>query len=146
MVRGIDNVGVCTSDLVQSVAFYQKLGFSEAYRNDRGVMMSTEGVNLFLFLTRKSNPPPVGRELGLFSNAPGIDHISFAVTDLDAFYRRQFERVVEFAIGEQSGIRGHHATAKLEHQAAIKIEPKNIRFRFTLRVRHRRLARSRIRC
>src|SRR5215467_4254672 len=88
MVRGIDNVGICTSDLVQSVAFYQKLGFSEADRNDRGVMMSTQGVNLFLFLTRKSNPPPVGRELGLFSNAPGIDHISFAVTDLDAFYAK----------------------------------------------------------
>ena len=35
--------------------------------------------------------------------------------------------------------------AKLEHQAAVKIEPKSIRFRFTRRVRHDRLAQSRIR-
>ena len=35
MVRGIDNIGICSSDLARSVAFYQKLGFSEAYRNDR---------------------------------------------------------------------------------------------------------------
>ena len=86
MVRGIDNIGICASDLARSVAFYETLGFSEAYRNDRGVMMSSEGVHLFLFVARKPNPPPVGRELGLFSNPPGIDHISFAVADVDAMY------------------------------------------------------------
>jgi uncharacterized glyoxalase superfamily protein PhnB len=30
----------------------------------------------------------VGRELGLFGNPPGIDHISFAVTDVDALYAK----------------------------------------------------------
>ena len=54
----------------------------------------------------------------------------------------QSERVIEFAIGKQPGIGGHDGTAKLEHQAAVKIEPNSIRFRFTRRVRHRRLARS----
>ena len=34
----------------------------------------------------KSHPPPVGRELGLFSNPPGIDHVSLAVTDVDGLY------------------------------------------------------------
>ena len=29
---------------------------------------------------------PVGRELGLFDNPPGIDHISFAVGGVDALY------------------------------------------------------------
>jgi quercetin dioxygenase-like cupin family protein len=47
----------------------------------------------------------------------------------------QTEYVVEFAIGEQPSIGGHHGTAKLEHQAAVKIEPNSIRFRFTRRVR-----------
>jgi catechol 2,3-dioxygenase-like lactoylglutathione lyase family enzyme len=97
MVRGIDNIGICTSDLVRSVAFYQKLGFSEAYRNDRGVLMTTQDAHLFLFATRRPNPPPVGRELGLFGNAPGIDHISFAVTDVDAVYARLCEDGVRFS-------------------------------------------------
>jgi hypothetical protein len=61
-------------------------------------------------------------------------------------HRGQAEYVVEFAIGEQPSIGCHHRTTKLEHQAAVKIEPKSIRFRFTRRVRHGCLARSRIRC
>ena len=58
----------------------------------------------------------------------------------------QTEYVVEFAISQQPSIGGHHGTAKLEHQAAVKIEPNSIRFRFTRRVRHHRLAQSRISC
>src|SRR5215831_4099907 len=56
----------------------------------------------------------------------------------------QPEHIVKFAIGEQPGIGGDHGAAKLEHQAAIKIEPDGIRFRFTRWVRHRRLPSSRI--
>jgi catechol 2,3-dioxygenase-like lactoylglutathione lyase family enzyme len=96
MIRGIDNIGICTSDLPRSVSFYRGLGFWEAYRNDRGVMMSIEGVNLFLFLTQRPDPPSVGRELGLFGNAPGIDHISFAVTDLDVLYTKLCAEGVKF--------------------------------------------------
>ena len=96
MVRGIDNIGICASDLARSIAFYETLGFSEAYRNDRGVMMSSEGVHLFLFVTRKPNPSSVGRELGLFSDPPGIDHISFTVTDIDALYAKLCADGVKF--------------------------------------------------
>src|SRR5262245_27283992 len=59
-----------------------------AYRNDRGVMMAAGTVQLFLFQVRRPDPAPVGRELGLFGNPPGIDHISFAVTDVDALYAK----------------------------------------------------------
>jgi catechol 2,3-dioxygenase-like lactoylglutathione lyase family enzyme len=31
MIQGIDNIGICTTDVARAVAFYQKLGFSEAY-------------------------------------------------------------------------------------------------------------------
>ena len=86
MVRGIDNVGICASDLARSVAFYETLGFSEAYHNDRGVMLAAGTVQLFLFATRRPDAPLVGRELGLFGNPPGIDHISFSVADVDALY------------------------------------------------------------
>ena len=71
-----------------SVAFYEGLGFSEAYRNDRGVMMAAGTVQLFLFAARRSDAMRVGRELGLFGNPPGIDHISFAVSDVDALYSK----------------------------------------------------------
>jgi len=33
---------------------------------------------------------------------------------------RQAEHVIEFAIGQQSGIRGHRRAAKLEHDVAVK--------------------------
>ncbi|MGH7842678.1 MAG: VOC family protein [Candidatus Binataceae bacterium] len=97
MIKGIDNIGICTTDVARSVAFYQKLGFSEAYRNDRGVLMAAVAVHLFIFATRQNAPPPMGRELGLFGNPPGIDHISLAVADVDAFYSKLQAAGVEFA-------------------------------------------------
>ena len=86
MIQGVDNIGICTTDVARSVAFYQRLGFSEVYRNERGVLMAAGAAHLFIFATQQSNPPPVGRDLGLFGNPPGIDHISFAVADVDAMY------------------------------------------------------------
>ena len=50
---------------------------------------------------------------------------------------RQAEHVIEFAIGQQSGIRG-------EHDAAVKIEPESPTIRFTRRVRHDRSLNARI--
>jgi len=97
MVQGIDNIGICTTDLTRSVRFYERLGFSEAYRNDRGVMMAAGPVHLFLFQVRRPDPAPVGRELGLFGNPPGLDHISFAVTDIDALYAELCKAGVAFA-------------------------------------------------
>jgi len=35
----------------------------------------------------------------------------------------QAECVVEFAIGQQPSIGSHHGAAKLQHQAAVKMEP-----------------------
>jgi hypothetical protein len=51
-------------------------------------------------------------------------------------YWRQSERIVEFAIREQTGIGSHDGAAKLHHDAPIEIEPKNAVFGFTRRVRH----------
>jgi len=72
MVQGIDNIGMCASELRRSVAFYEQLGFRESYRNDRGVSIAAGSANLFLFANRQANPPPVGRKLGLFDNPPGL--------------------------------------------------------------------------
>jgi hypothetical protein len=54
--------------------------------------------------------------------------------------------LIKFAIGQQSSLGGDNGTAKLQHQAAIKIEPKGIGFRFTRWVRHRDLPQSQISC
>lgn len=88
MVRGIDNIGICTIDLPRSVVFYEALGFSEAYRNDRGIIMAAGTVQLLLFATQHADAMPVGRNLGLFGNPPGIDHLSFTISDVDALYRK----------------------------------------------------------
>jgi catechol 2,3-dioxygenase-like lactoylglutathione lyase family enzyme len=96
MVQGFDNIGVSVTDLQRSVAFYEGLGLREVYRNERGVLMSAGHARLFLFTTRQVDPPPVSRQLGLFQNPPGIDHISFAVGDVDAIYAHLREAGVEF--------------------------------------------------
>src|SRR5262245_22241906 len=96
MVQGFDNIGVCVTDLQRSVTFYEMLGLREEYRNERGVLMSAGPARLFLFASRRMDQVPVDRELGLFQNPPGIDHISFAVADVDAIYANVRIAGVEF--------------------------------------------------
>ena len=50
----------------------------------------------------------------------------------------QTQRVVQFTVGQQPGIGGNRRIAKLEHQAAVEIEPQRTSICFTRRVRHRR--------
>ena len=40
----------------------------------------------------------------------------------------QAQRVIQFTVGQQSGIGGNRRAAKLEHQAAVKIEPRSLVF------------------
>ena len=86
MIKGIDNIGICASDLRRAVSFYEKLGFTKAFENDRGVTMVAGGAKLFIFQTRKLNPAPVDRDFTLFQNPLGLDHISFEVEDVDRLY------------------------------------------------------------
>jgi len=96
MIQGVDNIGICVADLKRAVAFYQGLGFTKAYENDRGVTMVAGTAKLFLFQTRQSNPAPVSREFMLFGNPVGIDHISFEVEDVDRVYAEARARGVVF--------------------------------------------------
>jgi catechol 2,3-dioxygenase-like lactoylglutathione lyase family enzyme len=86
MIQGIDNIGICVKDLERSVLFYQKLGFTKAFENDRGVTMVAGTTKLFIFQSRQLHPPEVNRQFTLFDNPPGIDHISFAVDEVDRIY------------------------------------------------------------
>jgi catechol 2,3-dioxygenase-like lactoylglutathione lyase family enzyme len=80
-------IGVCATDPAKSVVFYHALGFSEAYANDMGVMMTAGDMRLFLFATRQPESPPP-RDIRLFGKPPGMQHVSIAVTDVDAIYAK----------------------------------------------------------
>ncbi len=45
-----------------------------------------------------------------------------------ARHHAQPKSVVEFAVGQQPGIRGDNGAAKLQRQAAVEIEPNSIRY------------------
>jgi hypothetical protein len=45
----------------------------------------------------------------------------------------KFERVIEFPIGQQSGIRSNNQSAKLEDQPAVEIQSRDFAIRFTRR-------------
>ena len=80
----VDNVGICVQDLRRSVAFYVDLGFETLSESERGVTVARGEAKLFLF-EGVAGPAPT-RELGLFGNPPGIDHVSFLVDDVDALH------------------------------------------------------------
>jgi methylmalonyl-CoA/ethylmalonyl-CoA epimerase len=84
-ILGIDNVGVCVEDLGRSVSYYETLGFEKLVENDRGVTLGLGSAQLFLFQCR-SETRATERRPGLFGNPPGIDHVSFQVSDVDALY------------------------------------------------------------
>jgi len=86
MFEGIDNIGLCVTDLTRAVAFYEKLGFSKAYESERGCTLIGNNTKLFVFQTRQTNPQPAERKTSLFDNPPGIDHISFLVANVDQTY------------------------------------------------------------
>ena len=92
----VDNVGICVRDLRRSVAFYGDLGFETLSENDRGVTVARGAAKLFLFETRVGGQAPA-RELGLFGNPPGIDHVSFLVDDVDALHNELVARGIETA-------------------------------------------------
>jgi catechol 2,3-dioxygenase-like lactoylglutathione lyase family enzyme len=96
----VDNIGICVRDLERSVAFYEHLGFATVSENDRGVTVARGEARLFLFETGVERRAPA-RELGLFGNPPGIDHVSFLVDDVDAVHNELVARGIETA-GEPS--------------------------------------------
>jgi catechol 2,3-dioxygenase-like lactoylglutathione lyase family enzyme len=92
----VDNVGICVRDLRRSVAFYRGLGFEALSENDRGVTVARGEAKLFLYETRVGGQAPA-RELGLFENPPGIDHVSFLVEDVDALHDELVARGIKTA-------------------------------------------------
>ena len=100
MISGIDNIGVAVTHLGRAIDFYKKLGFEKGDDFGEGVdgcTMTAGAAVLFLFQTKQANPEPVKRDESLAQNPPGLDHISFAVDDVDAIYRDLSAKGVEFS-------------------------------------------------
>jgi catechol 2,3-dioxygenase-like lactoylglutathione lyase family enzyme len=96
MIQGVDNIGICVRDLGRTVSFYEKLGFTKAFENDRGCTLIAGSSKLFVFQT-KAHAKSVHREFSLFENPPGIDHISFLVDDIDKTYTALKARGIKFS-------------------------------------------------
>jgi len=102
MITGIDNVGIAVTDLTRSIAFYEKFGFTRGQEYDadvKGCSLSCGSAVLFLFQTKQPHPQAVKREPSLAQNPPGIDHISFAVADVNQMYAELKAKEVVF-LGE----------------------------------------------
>jgi methylmalonyl-CoA/ethylmalonyl-CoA epimerase len=95
MITAVDNIGIAAANLQSSVAFYEKLGFTNAFANDRGCLMVAGSARLFVFPAAKGNGAPPLRAFDL-NNPPGIDHISFLVDDVDRTYHEIRARGIEF--------------------------------------------------
>jgi catechol 2,3-dioxygenase-like lactoylglutathione lyase family enzyme len=98
MIRNVDNVGVAVRDLRTALDFYNKLGFVIEYADAAGASIRAGDAVLYVFQTT-SHRAPVTRGLDLEQNAPGIDHISFAVDDVDAAARELRSRGLEVESG-----------------------------------------------
>lgn len=97
IAQGLDNVGVAVRDLDRSLAFYcDQLRLELAYRDDdsRSAGVNTGTAALYVFESKGPDGPR--RTAEYFGNATGVDHLSFAVDDVDAAYRELQGRGVSF--------------------------------------------------
>jgi catechol 2,3-dioxygenase-like lactoylglutathione lyase family enzyme len=113
MLTGVHHVAIATADLERLQDFYCTLlgmrvitagEWSDDPVNDGIVGLPRSAArfvllgagNLALELFQYSNPPSIGGEPDRPVNKPGITHVGFCVTDLDAEYARLAEAGVRF--------------------------------------------------
>lgn len=97
MFEGIDHVGVRVADLGRAVAFYERLGFTNAYADDRGATLIAGNAKLFLFANRPATPPAAAIRNGPLEHPARIDHITLLVADVDRVYADLRAHGVAFA-------------------------------------------------
>ena len=85
-IQGIESVGICVTDLARAVAFYKQLGFEEAGEDSRGRVLRAGNAQLLLFGSRHPHPHAQTRGFALALNAPGLDHLSLRVRDVDGLH------------------------------------------------------------
>lgn len=77
-----DNIGIAVTDLDRTADFYRTIGFGVTVRDGQSATAEAGSARLFIFRARSAGVFPK-RPLGMDDSDPGIDHISFAVPDVD---------------------------------------------------------------
>jgi catechol 2,3-dioxygenase-like lactoylglutathione lyase family enzyme len=95
---GFDNIGLAVTDLPAALDFYERLGFSVESPGEGSASVRQGDALLYVFSTLSRDFQP-SRRLDMDGNAPGIDHISFQVADVDEMARGLIERGVELESG-----------------------------------------------
>jgi catechol 2,3-dioxygenase-like lactoylglutathione lyase family enzyme len=97
----LDNIGIVTSSLDDSLAFYRRLGF-EVIEHDAGqgyAAARLAGTVLYLF--RGDNDQQIARSGNPAANPGGVDHLSFATPDVDETYRALSGMGVDFFLAPE---------------------------------------------
>lgn len=85
-IEGVHHLGIRVADEARSVAFYQQLGFSPVYRDQRDpvvILKNQQGVEINLIL----NASLASRENVLMDvpeKHPGYTHVAYRVEDIEA--------------------------------------------------------------
>src|SRR4051794_36904746 len=94
MIERFDNIGVAVRDFTAAADWYQRVGF-ELREQFEGAGSFVAGSAVLYVFESDSGSAPVSRALDLVHNAPGIDHISVRVADVDAAYQALVDKGVE---------------------------------------------------
>lgn len=105
-MEAIDNIGIAAQDVAAEAAFFrEKLGLDVDVALDADPPSATVHLGsqyLYVFQTG-SRTGKANRSPALVDNPPGLDHISFAVADVDSAYATLKARGVEFE-GEPASV------------------------------------------
>jgi methylmalonyl-CoA/ethylmalonyl-CoA epimerase len=98
-IQRIDNIGIAVRDVARAAAFFADQVGLPVTLDDHGTPPSAQ-VSLgaqYLYVFQTTSDTPAGhRDPTLRTNAPGLDHISFAVDDVDQTFAELHERGIVF--------------------------------------------------
>ena len=80
-IQSFDNIGIAVRDVAKSADWYTRFGLTQEWADEGQAWLTAPGVALYLFRAVGAAQAP--RSPDLTNNPPGIDHLSFAVTNLD---------------------------------------------------------------
>jgi methylmalonyl-CoA/ethylmalonyl-CoA epimerase len=101
-IVGFDNVGVAVSELGRALEFWTALGFELVSQDEDEPAALLRAGSAFLWVFETRSPMPAqARSAELLANPPGIDHLSFAVEDVDAAHRALEERGLQAEWGPE---------------------------------------------
>ena len=114
MIERIDNVGVGVSDLQRALDFYGRLGFEVLEQEEETPSATVQAGSVRLWVFRGRGGAATRRQPDPAANAPGIDHVSLWVEDVDVAYESLRDRGLEFESEPADQPWGARATSLLD--------------------------------